>query len=675
MATQSNDTEIHKSQLLKWFEHLSVDDSIDVKDSSQWRIGTITKIGNSIQKNKKFLDIIYNGSTNLYDQRLLVSKKSINKTIALLHTKAAFHFYENYDKMPPCHGNVTELCHACNKTMCKECALTASPFQKELFICDKCFDILNQQEITKHLQNITIDALTMDKICCNWDKIIHIISDFAVGIILPCCNEFDQCTNEIYANNPIWLINIKHNYNYQKIHYYQPNARNSLKHCFKPYSTDKIRIFCPVCTNSKISTCCKCSAKDVNFTENENACYNHLCIFCKKYVANNQCLKCKTDFCSGNGSVCGYKSDKTCRKCIINDEKKDIERIITECNLFTNHIIRVICDYSFGLIFLCCSQHCNKYINFDTRFDFVNYKKYNCNGNNIHYYNRNDWNQDNMKKFKFINYSGSIMRIFCTSCTNETSRCVLCSYKDVLDSNRVCINHKYCHICNSAKYSAVKCDVCMKYCCSINKEGSICAKNKNDIINHQCKQCWINIEKEELEQSLFDSIKLMNNNIANVIIQYTIGAEILIECCNEECDEYIQFDSSFQYKENFRAYKYKHEYHIGYGDRWGDYDDYWCEFTKQLHWDMNGNKCYSYVIADINERDDGYKKTKRPYSEIIQYINKNKYKYHNYLGTDVRIFCCKCSTKVQKCDVHLCDNQDIKTPCLLHTVLRNLDLD
>eukprot|EP01084_Bolivina_argentea_P002289 4222_1 len=237
----------------EWLSNLKVGDKLDFNSGNgKWEIGTINKIRAIIQKNKKYIHI--NSDTTNKSKTLAIAIDSCNikaNIIFPLNTKTAYHQYLNNSNINiarVCRANNDNKCYVCERLMCSECALIK---QRYKLICGECINSLKKKEMSKCIQKVMSSDINT--------KIVNIICDFAVGTIVLCCNEHqnkkkNNCEKMIYFDN--WFKNI-YDYYGKNIYYYKANKQNNLK-CIRMNRNSlntKIRIFCSVCTQSKLKNC------------------------------------------------------------------------------------------------------------------------------------------------------------------------------------------------------------------------------------------------------------------------------------------------------------------------------------------------------------------------------------------------------------------------------------
>eukprot|EP01084_Bolivina_argentea_P079015 143390_1 len=96
------------------------------------------------------------------------------------------------------------------------------------------------------------------------------------------------------------------------------------------------------------------------------------------------------------------------------------------------------------------------------------------------------------------------------------------------------------------------CTICNEKCCGICGDGVIEFWFGSKWIYH-CKNCSLKIEKRDIFNSIYKAFQNIDNNVNNVnndifihiITDYSIGFEV--KCCNKSCDNFIVFDSKYQF--------------------------------------------------------------------------------------------------------------------------------
>ena len=320
------------NEMTNWIQTLTIGDKLDAFHSDgHWKIATIKSISND-EAFIKHIKIRYDG-IGMYETKSVTTNQIIPNTMLPLNTNTAFHqylkpynqhikicqylkpslsAYDDSDSDDSDIGNIKQ-CHLCNKLICL-CALISSPLQQNSSICRDCMCCYEQKQIIDSIQNANVN-LDINS--------IKLISEFAIGFIIECCNELDSCTSKIYFDNTFDFLRRDTVFDAygSAIYYYYPSKYNELKAIYNVIPFDgkfnvrgsKVRIYCSFCT-CKLQNCegiTFCKVLDIRLRS------KIIYLWHKKKLCFNgsdrlSCVECEQCFC--DESTCG-KDDK-CIACL-----------------------------------------------------------------------------------------------------------------------------------------------------------------------------------------------------------------------------------------------------------------------------------------------------------------------------------------------------------------------
>eukprot|EP01084_Bolivina_argentea_P133040 234770_1 len=435
-----------------------------------------------------------------------------------------------------------------------------------IFFCNHCTSAINTLQklnvtgdATFNLRKILTEIQIMQQIINKTglfnkcDEITYKIAELAVGYIAKCCNQ--KCQKTIFIDNEIQLSdNALYIY---KVSDTAPrlqtdeDIKTNRFELYRMYGKN-YRLFCGDCIYT-LSTC----RMDTNYCRKdiEKVCMKHpFCGICNRYYnvdANDEnvkimkCINCGNGFCS---EICGVKCDSLCKICALSMEYNGIyNAVFSVLDCFTNiqaNIVRLITDYSIGIVVNCMVEHCNKEISCKNRFEFDGIK-INTEGNKIINYMPSP-----KTGFQTVNIFGKQRRIFCHKCF-DCGSITICNelncnnYED--DKYAVtCGIHPQCYLCHQLlDTDCVKnCTLCNYFICT-NCSVSEKKRKKRDgwgvystIETIFCRICLNTIEHNKISNALRGVLSDdFDADIIEIMTQLSMG--IAVSCMALKCNKTV----------------------------------------------------------------------------------------------------------------------------------------
>eukprot|EP01084_Bolivina_argentea_P255728 430257_1 len=173
-------------------------------------------------------------------------------------------FCQNCKNIKVCHhcGGTSRYslysCSKCNKVFHHDCEQ----------ICEgQCKDcnISTEIEQMRHILELYISHLIDEKL------IIKIISIYAIGIAVNCCNKTKKCKNEIVMDSKYDLNSTNREcYKYEIRKYKDKQLKDAVIIFGK-----QMRIFCSECTKNELKKCKGCIYRDTDLID--GTCHDHYC--------------------------------------------------------------------------------------------------------------------------------------------------------------------------------------------------------------------------------------------------------------------------------------------------------------------------------------------------------------------------------------------------------------
>eukprot|EP01084_Bolivina_argentea_P000543 1012_1 len=552
MQNELNLQSLHKGD----YVDIKVADEHNEKwNMKEFAIGLITNI-----ENKHFMTIKlqpsgwpFNKITEFHLKQIDIKNGQIpsNITIKPLNTHTTYHHYIFNKLFPKCKmyswSTSTRNCSQCQGKFCEDCSLLNS---NNNYLCINCTSLIEKQKIYKILQQVKPNL---------FNNIYNCIAEYCITVIILNCS---NCKKEVIFNTILDYKFAMEYRNYDKCLLYTISSfyKNS-PHLFvnKTFDYDcgeyiYQRIICNECKKftkeCELHTCYRPEvqfdvARDLEFewnswkdveTEKMRICFGHnvyVCVVCnQKKMYSFKCIYCNKEFCINDGII---KSSKICKKCILLEERKEINNLI--CDLFDglpNDIIEIIIDYAVGYILQCCNYNnikdyaveCDRNIIIENKFDYYLQKKNKkfyeyC----IIYFNEND---TDLIPYYFM--YGRYRRIFCKRCyKKEMFKCEHCQHfeweygenntiKEV-KSSFICGKHRFCKICGDRH------GVNFVYCRKCKNNFCIKKKHSDNVINGVCRECILKTYSNSVKRALRYYLKHIltdNNQIVALIVDYAV---------------------------------------------------------------------------------------------------------------------------------------------------------
>eukprot|EP01084_Bolivina_argentea_P248438 415584_1 len=297
-------------------------------------------------------------------------------------------------------------CERCNIDVCKSCIYNK--------VCSNCIVTAERKTISDLLLSTVIADLFRV-------KIIGVISDYAMGYIVKCCN-FAVCKTEIIIQNKFAFYR-KYDYNHHKIfHYIADNADINIR-TINIYNSPR-RIFCSICALHLIKcrfnwSGCKNRDLESSYTHmpygGTYICAKHpICVLCDRRAAASyniaKCTLCSNYVCNRCNKF--FRKLEKCKNCYVIEELTVIiKRIDDVIHAWVNiDCIKIIGEYAIGFAVDCCNDNCENEIVANSQCELknsVNYK-----GNKICLYNPK-------KHTNTIILYNTHYRIFCAECSQS----------------------------------------------------------------------------------------------------------------------------------------------------------------------------------------------------------------------------------------------------------------
>eukprot|EP01084_Bolivina_argentea_P123010 218014_1 len=214
---------------------------------------------------------------------------------------------------------------------------------------------------------------------------------------------------------------------------------------------------------------------------------------CSALSTYRTCYRCKNECCA-RCNVCRIRKRKQnyyyCSECIIVQSYNSIyDSVLKSAKIYNLYpfIVRVITDYSVGIILKCCNSYaCNNHISINNKFE-LNINR-DMDGKTIYkyYVRRMNMTIDNLQIE--VAYKKRL-RIFCTYCTQfELTYCNNCNHKEIK-----------AHICLDVS-NRLQCKLCKTFV------------EPENIENDKCKSCIMNYEFNWMFNNIAKSSKCFNQN-------------------------------------------------------------------------------------------------------------------------------------------------------------------
>eukprot|EP01084_Bolivina_argentea_P156301 272390_1 len=377
---------------------------------------------------------------HVYSYKKIDTDKCKVKTFCHLCGKGKFKQCSHFD----CINSIPVSSKFCNFhetiwTTCNNCRIGGTLYRcsncKCAYVCSSC-DIISEDKMCTECQKFQMSKYIRESLnTINDNKIINIISAFAIGIVVQCSN-FVNCNNTIC----IFPLMVSGLYFYEVSCAFDPTQHTFIKLKIGYMHIKKsVILFCEDCTNDKqiLNKCEICENKDVG-----KFCFNHLqkqCKICSQYTTNpSKCPQCNLLVCIKclNGS--------SCNNCMLDKELSQMSKLIKQCTNFQdNEIINTLAQFSIGCIVECCLHSCNREICLNKKTELTNYQD--SDGDRIYHYT----NKKILNKKHSCYVYGKQRIIYCYYCTAfklKFCRHPLCygDHSGVIDVDTVynfCSNH------------------------------------------------------------------------------------------------------------------------------------------------------------------------------------------------------------------------------------------
>ena len=198
------------------------------------------------------------------------------------------------------------------------------------------------------------------------------IAEFAMGFIVKCCNNYDNCTNEVSLDNK-YDFNRKRLTENDDIYWYEPYTYYDVKPAVTIWG-EWYRIFCSDCNKYKLKECRKCYNRECPDLSKEGVpicCDHDLCEECGNLQnTESNCGLCDGAYCKRCSVKIGNRCyDKPCalQKSFANLSKYILEALQYIDPAFGTKIAECLATFADGYVAECCNEviGCNNSIYID----------------------------------------------------------------------------------------------------------------------------------------------------------------------------------------------------------------------------------------------------------------------------------------------------------------------